>query len=532
MQIKRHKRKVLALIVCLGTLLGAGCSLLVGRAIQTRAVIRGLSEYAYDLDNNSMRYALEIGAAWDTFHASPFPFCSPQELAAMQGTIFRSLEMKDIGLNRNGAIYCSGLVGRLNVPRPLPADFLLLTNGAKLYQNPPLEAGGSPGMMIELGDVDVFFSSSAYDYWARPHAHYAMFLTNPDSGKIMQIAGNKLQVDARRLLTQQEWRSGEEIYRSRCNPIDKVCAVTYEASNDIWMGAEPLLISFAGLGALAGFGLSFAGGQSYLRRAGLAQQLRRAIRKETVTLEYQPIFELPSRRVVGAEALVRWSDDDNRPIAPDFFVRIAEQNGFIGELTALVVRKCMRELGPLLRQNPGFTVSINIAPSDLGSEQLFAVLDEHVLKARIPPSQVALEITERSTADLDVMNKSVRRLHDCGYRVHIDDFGTGFSSLFYLHELEVDAIKIDRAFTRTLGTDAVTASILPQILSMAESLTLDVIVEGVETNCQVDYLEATGKALRAQGWFFARPLTASALPDCLDRVETPAVAANPVLAGS
>jgi sensor c-di-GMP phosphodiesterase-like protein len=130
------------------------------------------------------------------------------------------------------------------------------------------------------------------------------------------------------------------------------------------------------------------------------------------------------------------------------------------------------------------------------------------------------------------MNKSVRRLHDCGYKVHIDDFGTRFSSLFYLHELEVDAIKIDRAFTRTLGTDAVTASILPQILSMAESLALEVIVEGVETECQAGYLESTGKALRAQGWFFARPLAASALPDCVSHVETATALADPVLARS
>ena len=103
------------------------------------------------------------------------------------------------------------------------------------------------------------------------------------------------------------------------------------------------------------------------------------------------------------------------------------------------------------------------------------------------------------------------RLHELGYQIHIDDFGTGFSSLSYLHELSVDAIKTDRTFTRTSGTDAVTASILPQILSMAESVGVGVIVEGVETESQLNFLESTGKPMCAQGWYFGRPVAAPGL---------------------
>jgi len=99
-----------------------------------------------------------------------------------------------------------------------------------------------------------------------------------------------------------------------------------------------------------------------------------------------------------------------------------------------------------------------------------------------------------------------------GYQVHIDDFGTGYSSLAYLHELAVDAIKIDRAFTRTIGTDAVTASILPQILALAVSLHVEVIVEGVETEEQAAYLLATGSVMQVQGWYYGKPVEASELP--------------------
>jgi sensor c-di-GMP phosphodiesterase-like protein len=156
-------------------------------------------------------------------------------------------------------------------------------------------------------------------------------------------------------------------------------------------------------------------------------------------------------------------------------------------------------------------LSINIAAADLEDDSLLPQLERHVRQAGIKPEQIALELTERSTTGIDCLQSAIQHLHKQGYQIHIDDFGTGFSSLSYLHELSVDAIKIDRTFTRTSGTDAVTASILPQILSMAESVGVGVIVEGVETEAQLNFLESTGKSMCAQGWYFGRPVAAPGL---------------------
>jgi sensor c-di-GMP phosphodiesterase-like protein len=164
-----------------------------------------------------------------------------------------------------------------------------------------------------------------------------------------------------------------------------------------------------------------------------------------------------------------------------------------------------------LRRYPDFTLSVNIAPSDLSGEQLPLLLEDHVEGAGIGPGQVALELTERSTADMVIVGAAIHRLRDDGYQVHIDDFGTGFSSLSYLGQLDVNAIKIDRAFTRMIGTDAAMAPILPLMLSLAESLGVKVIVEGVETQMQTEYLEATGKSLQVQGRYFGWPMSADAL---------------------
>ena len=177
-----------------------------------------------------------------------------------------------------------------------------------------------------------------------------------------------------------------------------------------------------------------------------------------------------------------------------------------------MIRRSIQEVGGVLRNHPELTLSLNIAPADLQGEAIFDLLDLHVRQASIHPRQIALEITERSTADITQLREAVLRLHMEGYQVHIDDFGTGYSSLAYLHELAVDAIKIDRAFTRTIGTDAVTASILPQILALAISLHVEVIVEGVETDEQASYLLATGNVMQVQGWYYGKPVEATELP--------------------
>jgi sensor c-di-GMP phosphodiesterase-like protein len=118
-----------------------------------------------------------------------------------------------------------------------------------------------------------------------------------------------------------------------------------------------------------------------------------------------------------------------------------------------------------------------------------------------------------------VAKDAILRLRQKGHYVHIDDFGTGYSSLAYLHDLSVDAIKIDKAFTKAIGTDAVTVSILPQILTMAETLKLQVVVEGIETQAQADYFAASNQNILAQGWLYGRPVPARVFLQMLDEEE-------------
>jgi sensor c-di-GMP phosphodiesterase-like protein len=238
----------------------------------------------------------------------------------------------------------------------------------------------------------------------------------------------------------------------------------------------------------------------------LEKQLRRAIKKDQLRVAYQPIVDLANRSIVGAEALARWSDEDGNAIGPDVFVKIAEQRGFVGEITRLVVQRAVRDFADVLRANPDFRLSINVAAADLSDARFLPMLVQSLDKEGVSAESIAIEITESSTARHEVAMETIRHLHRLGHCVHIDDFGTGYSSLSYLQDLSVDAIKIDRSFTRSIGMEAVTSAILPQILALAEALHLRVIVEGIETSSQASYFKSGAQPILGQGWLFGRPV--------------------------
>jgi sensor c-di-GMP phosphodiesterase-like protein len=512
MPFRRHRPLTIFVLALLGTLLGTAGGFWLGRITLMRSAIGSLSDYAGDLIGHAEEYSHELTAIRKAFNPSQYPYCSQQEIFEMRAIAFRSLQVKDVGRIHDGKLDCSAYLGQLNPPTDLPASEMTVTGETRVSSNVPLQIAGSDrGTILESRGVGVVLSPTAFDHWGRPHMRYMVALVDRDSSRMARIAGVDLGVDYSWVINKGRTRLADQLLISRCSLTSPVCVVSAEATADLLSGTSSILIEYAVMGSVAGFGLSFVIAFAWLQQMSLSQQLRRAVRRDQLWLVYQPVLDLGTRKCVGAEALLRWANEDGEAIPPDFFIRAAEDKGFLGEITALVIRRATRELNATLRANPTFTLSINIAASDFEGEALFSLLQQHVESAGIAPAQIALELTERSTADITVLRQAIERLHSQGYKVHIDDFGTGYSSFSYLHELAVDAIKIDRSFTRTIGTDAVTASVLPQMLSIAESLNLDIIVEGVETESQVQYLDSSGKPMQVQGWFFSKPVNAAEL---------------------
>jgi sensor c-di-GMP phosphodiesterase-like protein len=271
---------------------------------------------------------------------------------------------------------------------------------------------------------------------------------------------------------------------------------------------RPQMTVYTLSGVLTGglLGLLFAA--MYRRNQSIEQQLRRAIENDELRVVYQPVVEMATGRIVGAEALARWTDDHGLVVSPEIFVQIAENLGFVQEITRLVIRRTLQDFQGTMRRSPEFGVHVNITSADLSDAGFLPMLEGAVKAAEVTSRNLMMEITESSTVHFERAIEAIRQLRQKGYAVYIDDFGTGYSSLAYLHRLSIDAIKIDRSFVQAIGTDAVTVSILPLILSAAEQLNLNVVVEGVETREQADYFLTSKRPMRAQGWLYGRPVAA------------------------
>jgi sensor c-di-GMP phosphodiesterase-like protein len=314
-------------------------------------------------------------------------------------------------------------------------------------------------------------------------------------------------------------RFGDSLYFSRCSPRFSNCITAYASIAEALQADHTQLHLYIALGGLIGAFLGLFCSIVYQRNRSIEQQLLRAVRRDKLCMVYQPIVSLPSGKIVGAEALARWSDEDGFVVGPDIFIKIAEERGFVGEITRLVVRHALNDFGELLSAHPDFHLSINVAAADLADPGFLAMLEGELKRTGVRAESLSIEITESSTARHEVAIETIQRLHDLGHSVHIDDFGTGYSSLSYLHDLSINAIKIDRSFTQAIGTEAVTLSILPQIMAMAEALHLQVIVEGIETSQQAGYFSSGSDQILGQGWLFGRPVSPAEFAHLMEKQE-------------
>jgi sensor c-di-GMP phosphodiesterase-like protein len=242
------------------------------------------------------------------------------------------------------------------------------------------------------------------------------------------------------------------------------------------------------------------------RRRSIPAALRVALRRGEFFMLYQPVIDLRSGACIGAEALLRWRRRTGETVGPDLFIPVAEASGLITLLTGRVLELVEADAGSYLARHPDFHVAINLSPADLRSPELPARIDGLLARSGARPSSLILEITERGFVDLDSARGVLQAMRARGITVAIDDFGTGYSSLSYLESLDLDYLKIDRAFIEAIGTGAPTSQVVGHIIAMARGMRLTTIAEGVESQAQAAFLREHGVEY-AQGWLFARPMT-------------------------
>jgi diguanylate cyclase (GGDEF)-like protein/PAS domain S-box-containing protein len=238
-------------------------------------------------------------------------------------------------------------------------------------------------------------------------------------------------------------------------------------------------------------------------------RLRKAIDAGALHLNYQPIIDTKTRRMVSVEALVRWHRD-GETIAPDQFIPLAEESGLIVYLGRWVLEEACRTMH---RWNSGhpertpITVSVNLSALQLAQPRLAEEVAAVLERTGLPPSQLTLEITETAVLnDIEANLATLVELRALGLHLSVDDFGTGYSSLAYLRRLPVDIVKLDASFIAGLGNDPIDTQIVAAVLRLCKALGYNVVAEGVETEIQRQTLAHMGSTFM-QGYLLARPLT-------------------------
>jgi diguanylate cyclase len=243
-----------------------------------------------------------------------------------------------------------------------------------------------------------------------------------------------------------------------------------------------------------------------LERLRTIEELREVVSTRGLAVHYQPKVDVRSREVVGVEALVRWNHPTRGLLPPAAFLPLVEDAGMMHELTIAVLEQSLDQIATWAAAGRRLPVAVNLSPSSLVDADLPERIEEMLNQRGLTPDLLELEITEDVIMnDRERGRDILERVRAIGVGVAVDDFGTGYSSLAYLRELPIDELKLDRSFLQPMANDPRAAAIVRATISLAHSLGLRLVAEGVEDEETADELSASG-CDRAQGFFYARPL--------------------------
>ena len=461
--------------------------------------LRLLAGYALERAHRSLASASAALRSTDALDLAP---CSEAHIQQLRRITITTRSIDDIGYVANGLLKCSSTgieEARIAVT---PADFTL-SNGMGIDFNlRPIVSGGKRmvGLSYRAYKVlidpvrfsDVIVDSDIQMAVAIGRGGVLDTLHHPDPAQVQALLAGQPSADGSIHAT---------LYR------DGLTAVMIEPRSKLndRLRREQLLLLPMGL-LMAAFIVGIVVWLSR-RRLSLRGELETAVERREFFVHYQPIIALDTGVCVGAEALIRWRRPDGSMIRPDLFIPVAEESELILPITDQVIACVIADMRTALLADRELHIAINLCASDIETGRVLDVLERALAGTGIEAQQIWLEATERGFINVEAARATIDKARARGHAVAIDDFGTGYSSLSSLQNLPLDALKIDKSFVDTIGTDAATSSVTPHIIAMARTLNMLIVAEGIETQQQADYLRER-KVEFGQGWLFAKALPA------------------------
>jgi sensor c-di-GMP phosphodiesterase-like protein len=469
----------------------------------------------------------QVIEALDGLAARGVDSCGPADLAAMRQAAFDTAPIKEIAVvGANERTLCTDLGLPLGQRKTVASEPLSGANWytfdiVQLESGQPMvrlrrTVGGGPNEIAAL--VPAFLFLPQVSTHGNPFSAYARITTasgtsigtsgvRPDEGDASFVAKSKSEkfgFDAEVVMLRSHLMAGRAELQ--------------------WLGVSA-----------AGAAVMIIGVFSFLmtRRTppNPVTEIENALRAGEFVPYYQPIVDIRSGQLRGAEVLVRWRKPDGSLVLPGSFIPLAESSGLIREMTRDLMRRVCVEAGPTLGRRPAMKISFNLAGQLFSDETIVNEVRKIFAGSPIKFSQVVLEVTERDPIEnFTATRQTIAAFQGLGMRIAIDDVGTGHSGLSYMLKLGVDIIKIDKMFVDAIGTDRNSTTIVETLVDLADNMRMDVVAEGVENFEQVAHLRQLG-IRSAQGYVFAPPLPGKAflqLVEAIDPLPAATAAEKPI----
>lgn len=433
--------------------------------------------------------------------------CSPKHMQKMLDVARSKLYVEDVIYSRSNEFLCSTTY-KPPVPFTAPKPNYTRKPNVSIYYylDTPFFADHKMTYM-QRGNYIVLVNPRAYtDVMSDDRTlDYGVYDTVTKEFFSLSEQVNKQHFHQFILGNQKYFTDNDRVYaveKSRRRPIAVIVSTSGERFNKEWFHQLTLTVP---LGVICSIILLLMWSRTRQQLNSPRRLLLRAIEKNLLKLHYQPIVDIHTGRCVGAEALLRWVNYSGQSVSPGSFIPLAEAEGLIQRISDYVVDALFNDLGDFMAMHPELYVSVNLSATDFHCPRLVSVLEEKIEQYGMKAHQIKVEVTERGFIDVPKTRPVIQAFRQAGFEIAIDDFGTGYSNLHNLQFLNVDILKIDKSFIDNLTTDKACYLIAEHIIDMARSLDLKTIAEGVETQEQVDWLQARGVQY-CQGWHFAKAM--------------------------
>ena len=442
--------------------------------------------------------------------------CTPQALQAMRRAVFANGALKELAiLDAEGTVLCNH-IGGSGETRAISGEQMLFGGRYVLalvrFREHPERALRLNLKIANGGALSALISAEA------------LLPATEESSPRFRLLFTNGEVIAARPVGEENAPSAEGLFvsvraKSGRFPITAVAersrAAIADEYDDVLLIARltPTIVSF--------FVITFSWLAIRRNRTNPTAMLSRALDAGEIIPYFQPIVDITSGRLLGAEVLARWRRPDGTIILPGAFLSHAEHSDLIYELTRILMRKARDEVSEAFERRRHLKLSFNLDGGHFLDGQIIREVKQAFAGSRIAFDQLIFEVTEREpVADLAGARRVISELQNLGCRVAIDDVGTGHGGLSYLLKLGVDYIKIDKMFIHAIGTERYSKTIIETLVELARNMAVEVIAEGVETFEQIEYLRAHG-ITTAQGYVFAPPLPASSFLALLGAMDRP-----------